>query len=211
MSFDFALAEFDLYAPLYDKMVEELGFTTVHKEVLAASYRHIPSDIFKAIDLGTGTGILLPSLAAHFKQASLIGTDFSPVMLEKAREKGVPAVLVQADLRIEEWPFEKNSFQLATISGVLEFIEKPELFIQNTAQILVAEGVAIATYQTPQHGKTPIGKGAAPSYSHSARRMEDAFTKAGMQIKEHSTFEAYKYYGQPITYGIIAAQKIVSP
>jgi len=64
----------------------------------------------RVLDLGTGDGIFLTTLLEAFPTASGVAVDFSPLMLEQARQKlakfGQRAAVVEADLQTPAW---KNS------------------------------------------------------------------------------------------------------
>jgi tRNA (cmo5U34)-methyltransferase len=61
----------------------------------------------RILDIGTGDGILLGTLLETFPQATGAGVDFSPLMLEKARQRlgqfGHRAQTVEADLQNVGW------------------------------------------------------------------------------------------------------------
>lgn len=56
-------------------------------------------DAAQVVDLGTGTGAVLPALAARFPRASLVGVDTSTEMLDRARQEvtELPVTWVEAD------------------------------------------------------------------------------------------------------------------
>lgn len=65
-----------------------------HVEVTGAAH---------VVDLGTGTGVVLPALAERFPQAALVAVDNSAEMLERARREvtGLPVTWLEADA--ETW------------------------------------------------------------------------------------------------------------
>lgn len=203
--FDFTKAEFDLFAAEYDSTAASVSRYIAHEKVADSVRCYAPRGSQRVIDLGTGTGLLIPHLQSHFEKATITGTDFSRNMIGQARKKKLGADFVVADLRDKHWPFPKGDYQVATSSGVLEFIPKPDLFLHNTAMLLSQEGFTILTYQRPSAGQT--SRGAAPTYPHSHDFMEEAFWTAGLDIVDHDAFVAYEYHSKPIYYGIITGQK----
>ena len=61
----------------------------------------------RILDLGSGDGILLATLLEAFPEASGVAVDFSPLMLEQARQRLAPfgqrAMLLEADLQMPTW------------------------------------------------------------------------------------------------------------
>lgn len=80
----------------------------------------------RILDLACGTGDVLIALEKQGLQR-LVGVDFSRPMLEYAREKSVPADLVQGDGLC--LPFVDNSFSTITCAfGVRNFADRPAAF-----------------------------------------------------------------------------------
>ena len=208
MSFNFTQAEFDQWAATYDADANTRASWVAHEKVAQVVDGHKPGiPVSHVVDLGTGTGLLLPYLKKEFAAATLTGIDLSENMIEECRKKGLADHLIQHDLTAGDWPIGKESAQLVTASGVLEFVRDSDTFIANAAAILQKDGIAAMTYQLPLMGKRP-GIGASPTYSHLPRNVEASFTKAGMGILDHADFIAYRQYGVAVHYGLIAAQKL---
>ncbi|PZO87581.1 MAG: hypothetical protein DI626_03680 [Micavibrio aeruginosavorus] len=206
MSFNFTQAEFDIWAPTYDEDAEGRTGWSAHLQVAETVAKYAPASPGHVIDLGTGTGLLLPHLKSQFQSAALTGIDLSENMLEQCRAKNLADTLVQYDLSKQQWPFPENSAQVVTSSGVLEFIRHEQPFVKNACALLQEGGIAVVTYQPPSPGKKgPIG--ASPSFSKPHYAMKDAFQACGMEVLEQSEFNAYRNYGVPVMYGLIAARK----
>jgi demethylmenaquinone methyltransferase/2-methoxy-6-polyprenyl-1,4-benzoquinol methylase len=87
----------------------------------AAQESQIPHPQFKVLDLACGTGdvTLLLQKAGY----DVIGADFCPPMLERARAKGVRKTLIADALDL---PFPNESFNAATIAfGYRNFQDRP--------------------------------------------------------------------------------------
>jgi SAM-dependent methyltransferase len=76
-------------------------------EVLGRVVRHACPQARRLLDLGAGDGILLAALLAAFPQADGVAVDFSPLMLDQARQRlrtfGRRALTLEADLQHATW------------------------------------------------------------------------------------------------------------
>jgi SAM-dependent methyltransferase len=76
-------------------------------DVLLRLLRWGPREPRRILDLGTGDGILLATALEAFPQATGVGVDFSPLMLERARGRltrfGGRAATAEADLQSPAW------------------------------------------------------------------------------------------------------------
>jgi ubiquinone/menaquinone biosynthesis C-methylase UbiE len=76
-------------------------------EVLLRLLRHAPRRPGRVLDLGCGDGLLLATVLEAFPDAAGVGVDFSPLMLERARERlarfGTRAAIAEADLATPAW------------------------------------------------------------------------------------------------------------
>jgi SAM-dependent methyltransferase len=86
--------------------------------VLRGSGERAPRSV---LDLGCGSGVLLGAALAAFPEAGGIGVDYSPSMLEAAREALAPygdrMALVTADLSQPEWVAAVSGYFEAVVSG----------------------------------------------------------------------------------------------
>jgi cyclopropane fatty-acyl-phospholipid synthase-like methyltransferase len=76
-------------------------------DVLLRVLRLAPRQPRRVLDLGAGDGILLATVLEAFPQAAGVAVDFSPLMLEQARERlasfGARAATAEADLQTPAW------------------------------------------------------------------------------------------------------------
>jgi tRNA (cmo5U34)-methyltransferase len=76
-------------------------------EVLLRVLRFAPEEPRRVLDLGAGDAILLATVLEAFPQARGVAVDFSPLMLDQARQRlarfGPRAVTVEADLQAPAW------------------------------------------------------------------------------------------------------------
>jgi ubiquinone/menaquinone biosynthesis C-methylase UbiE len=90
-------------------------------DVLLRLLRHAPRRPGHVLDLGTGDGILLTAVLEGFPQSTGVALDFSPPMLEHARQRlhafGARAVVVEGDLGSPGWRQHLHGKFDAVISG----------------------------------------------------------------------------------------------
>jgi ubiquinone/menaquinone biosynthesis C-methylase UbiE len=76
-------------------------------EVLLRLLHFAPRQPGRVLDLGAGDGLLLATVLEEYPQAEGVALDFSPLMLEQARQRlagfGPRAVTVEADLGTPAW------------------------------------------------------------------------------------------------------------
>jgi len=91
----------------------------------------------KIADLATGTGDLALVLQKKLPHAELTGVDFLPEMLELARRKGVPRVVLADAMKL---PFEDGSFDCVTIAFGLRNLENYSAALTEMRRVLSAKG-----------------------------------------------------------------------
>jgi ubiquinone/menaquinone biosynthesis C-methylase UbiE len=109
----------------------------------------------RIVDLGCGTGALLPALADAVGPNGLVaGGDLSPAMLAVAREKGrdashaVSLLVLDASVHL---PFADDSFDCACAFGILQEIPAPRALLEELFRILRPGGAfrgLATTYHT---------------------------------------------------------------
>ncbi len=151
----FPASDFDPWAETYDQDVLTQnrfpfdGYERVLQTVLEAAS---PTPGMSILDLGTGTG----NLAVRFAQrdCSLWCTDFSPAMLDKARQKLPEAHFVLHDLRTslpEEFNRQYDRIVSAYVFHHVELDQKVELCSQLVTRHLSTNGklvIADLSFQT---------------------------------------------------------------
>jgi SAM-dependent methyltransferase len=90
-------------------------------DVLLRVLRFMPRRPASFLDLGTGDGILLAAVLETYPEAKGVGVDFSPLMLEKARQRlapfGLRVSIFEADLQSGAWRNQVAGPFDAVISG----------------------------------------------------------------------------------------------
>jgi ubiquinone/menaquinone biosynthesis C-methylase UbiE len=92
------------------------------------------------LDVGVGSG-KLTSKYSNSKDDNIIGLDISLNMLKEAKKNLNVIPLVKADG--EFLPFRDNSFDAIICSELLYYLEKPEMFIQESKRVLKKNGTLL--------------------------------------------------------------------
>ena len=96
----------------------------------------------RLLDVGCGVGTV--SLELQKRGFDVYGVDFSPVAVERAREKGINAVLCDVDA--EGLPFGNDYFGVVWAGDILEHVFDPIFLLKEIARVLSVEGkVLIST------------------------------------------------------------------
>ena len=131
---------FDQHARQWDDLARTLLPVPDYQEQLLAM---VPQGK-KVVEIGLGTGGLLPGLAA--KSASVIGVDHSPAMLAEARRRLDSSALGDIELRLGEMthlPLSDNCADCAVLNMVLHHAADPPAVLSEIRRILVSGGLLV--------------------------------------------------------------------
>jgi demethylmenaquinone methyltransferase/2-methoxy-6-polyprenyl-1,4-benzoquinol methylase len=87
----------------------------------------------EVLDLATGSGDLALAIQHRLPEARIVAADFSPDMLDVAREKGVANTVVADALRL---PFENASFDVVTVAFGLRNMADWDRALAEMARVL---------------------------------------------------------------------------
>jgi ubiquinone/menaquinone biosynthesis C-methylase UbiE len=147
---------YDLFSHFYD------AFIRLHARQDEDDTRHFLVDAAhlekkssrRILDVCCGTGSVLLAFAQRYRDAALVGYDFSHGMLRKAQEKnaGTQAVFVEGDA--SKLPFFDDSFDVVTCSHALYELKRQarEMALWEMRRVTDPDGfVLLMEHEVPRH------------------------------------------------------------
>jgi ubiquinone/menaquinone biosynthesis C-methylase UbiE len=121
----FPAAGHDLFLPVYDPLVNLMGFDRARQELITAANIEPGHDI---LDIGCGTGTLVVWLKRQYPSVQVVGIDPDPKVLRRARIKATrAAVSVQLDKGFaDELPYKQESFDHVFSSFMFHHLNEQE-------------------------------------------------------------------------------------
>ena len=191
----FPVEEFDAWAEVYDQSVANeqlfpfIGYRAALDKIIELA---APEPDMEILDLGIGTGNLALRFAAT--RCQIWGTDFSPAMLAKAREKLPQAHLFQADL-CSDWPQELNCRFYRIVSGYVfhhfELEQKVQIIEMLVRQRLETHGsliiadIAFLNQNALEKVKSEVGDEWEDEFYWLADECLPALEKTGLKAQFH--------------------------
>ena len=106
------------------------------------------------LDLATGSGDLALAIQRRLPNAKIVAADFSPEMVEVAREKGVANTVVADALRL---PFENASFDVVTVAFGLRNMADWDRALTEMARVLRDGGhLLVLDFSLPAGALRPL-------------------------------------------------------
>ncbi len=157
-----------------------------HPDVQAGAVGALVPPGLEVVDIGTGTGALLPLLAAT--GARVTAVDASAAMLTRARalckREGLNEVVFeQAD--IQDLPFAADRFDAAYCSMVLHHVARPERALSEMARIVKPGGKVVVMAFT-RHNLVWLREELAHQWlGFSREETNDMFRRLGLRVDRH--------------------------
>jgi ubiquinone/menaquinone biosynthesis C-methylase UbiE len=121
----FPAAGHDLFLPVYDPLVNLMGFDRARQELVSAANIEPGHHI---LDIGCGTGTLVVKLKQQHPSAQVVGIDPDPKALRRARIKATRAAAsVQLDQGFaDELPYQQDGFDRVFSSFMFHHLNEQE-------------------------------------------------------------------------------------
>lgn len=139
---------------------------------------------WRVLDIGTGTGYMLPLLAGHFRQVQAV--DPSQAMLDLARRRAGENGLENVGFhlgRLEELPLESGSVDLAVAILVLHHAAHLESSIRELHRVLKPAGNVLVVDFEPHSMEEFQQKMGDPRPGVDSRELTAGMQEAGFQIE----------------------------
>jgi predicted TPR repeat methyltransferase len=165
----------DKYARDYDNQIKNHD-CHIAEILFGLSYEYIKNGD-SLLDIGIGTGI--SSKLFNLAGLNVFGIDGSAEMLDICKTKGIAKELVEQDLLVFPWPYQKDTFDHIISCGVFHFIGDLGKLFDEIACIHKKEGIFAFTIMDGKDDQHNRGK-----YQ---KRIED-----GLNIYSHKASYLYQ-------------------
>ena len=137
----FPAAGHDLFLPVYDPIVNLMGFDRARQALISAANIEPGHHV---LDIGCGTGTLVVKLKRQYPSAQVVGIDPDPKVLRRARIKATrAAVSVQLDPGFaDQLPYKDDSFDRVFSSFMFHHLEEQERenMLREVLRVLKVDG-----------------------------------------------------------------------
>ncbi len=154
-----------------------------HLERLLLPFAHELGRAGEVLDVGTGTGVSIPTLVGLAPEARVVGLDLSGEMLAQARFKHPKVCFVQCD--VHALPFEPSSFDFILSYACFPHFEDRSKALEEIHRIICPSGWLLilhaASRATINAIHTTVGGPVAGDLLPSTKEMVTLLTGAGFE------------------------------
>jgi ubiquinone/menaquinone biosynthesis C-methylase UbiE len=174
---------FDQLAPTWDK-----EFTRERLKCLGNIVRELGiKPGYYVLDIGSGTGILLPFLIAELRdEGKIIALDFSAEMLGQAKAKILPPIVGFAQADILAIPLADNSVDLAICNSVFPHFNDKVRALREIVRVLRNNGRLVICHTmsraTINHLHQSIGGVIANDLLPDEYQLKELIKQAGLRV-----------------------------
>ena len=116
----------------------------------------------RALDLGTGTGVVALALAERYPESEVVGIDLSPGMIEEARRKLPPELAGRVRFEVGDasaLACPDGEFDLVVLSNMIPFAEELARILEagGTLVLSFSRGAETPIYVTPERLRGELG------------------------------------------------------
>jgi ubiquinone/menaquinone biosynthesis C-methylase UbiE len=147
---------FDQIAPVWDSDRDPQAFAPVEAALERVSQPK------RALDLGTGTGVVAFKVAQRFPKTEVVGADLSPGMLIEARRKIPPELADRVrfdETDAERLPYADEWFDLVTLANMIPFFDELDRVVAPGGWVVFGWSVGAQTpiYVAPEVLRRELG------------------------------------------------------
>ncbi len=196
------IKRYDGFSKYYDSLDTGLVQTTVERRKKAVGLLNVQPDHI-VLDVGTGSGLVLPWIAKKLISGKVYGADLSTGMLEKARERLTPDIVDRVELKVEDieaMTFDDDFFDSMIATYTLTTVPDPWKMMRECYRVLKPGGVFVMLDTGPPSKKRGIPvylwmrlSAILFGYTKINRRLED-YLPPGLVIESEERFYGYTVY-----------------
>ena len=121
------------------------------------------SSPLRALDLGTGTGVVALALAERYPEAEIVGIDLSPRMIEEARGKVSPELDGRVSFEVGDasaLSCPDGAFELVVLSNMIPFYDELARIVApgGTLVFSFSRGAETPIYVPPESSREELGR-----------------------------------------------------
>ena len=196
---------FDQLAETFEEHLERLEYRAPRLIAEAISARLQPEGSLAVLDAGCGTGLCGPLLRPF--ASSLVGVDLSSGMIEKARERGIYDVLVEAELT--DWLVSQTpqTYDLVACADTFCYFGDLHRVLGAMGHVLRRGGLLVFTVESAEASAAAAGFRIHPHgrYSHTGAHVSAALTGGGLSLLQMERQMLRLEGGTPVHGFVIAA------
>jgi ubiquinone/menaquinone biosynthesis C-methylase UbiE len=134
----------------------------------------------RALDLGTGTGVVAVALAQRYPEAEVVGIDLSPGMIEEARRKVQPEVASRVRFEVGDasaLDCPDADFELVVLSNMIPFSEELARIVApgGTLVLSFSKGAETPIYVAPERLRGELGSRGFAEFAEFSAEPATAF------------------------------------
>ncbi|MCX7917334.1 MAG: class I SAM-dependent methyltransferase [bacterium] len=160
-----------------------------NKEIIPEKYRRIVKELKiidkqKILDIGTGTGILIPYLLETKKNIEIYAIDYSEKMIEKFKSKKFPENVKGFVMDIHNTEFNDDFFDRIIANACYPHFDNKARALKEIYRILKKEGLFVISHPTGRKFVNEIHKKTFPFYKDiipSFKRLKNYIEKFGFR------------------------------
>jgi ubiquinone/menaquinone biosynthesis C-methylase UbiE len=158
------------------------------QEVTQSIKRYFPGIPSLIVDVGAADGLMLSSIKKSFPSSRCVGIELLWELLATNTDRDIP--FLQGD--VHHLPLSNNAADIVAATAVIEHLQNPRKFLQETMRILKPHGLMILTSPDPFWEKIATMLGHLHDEQHcnvmNLRELTTLFQKTGYKILEQKKF-----------------------
>jgi predicted TPR repeat methyltransferase len=198
----YVVAEFDAFAPTFDRAMRNLGYAVPDLVASALAAIRLAPDA-AALDLGCGTGLCGPALRRAARR--VIGVDLSPAMAAAARERGCYDEILIEELtaHLDRSP---RAYDVIVAADVLVYFGALDRVWAGVASSLRSGGRVVFSVERAEDG-VAFRLNRSGRYAHGERYVRASLAEQGLSVESCEGVYLRSEGGAPVEGLFVAATR----